>query len=375
MRLMCATVFCCFSFLFLYCFQADVIFALQHVMSGGRTYYAPLFGSVLITLVLQLLQLVVYLFSRLKGRSHALTYFPSMLMLALLTDVNIDGAGHISHGGWWWGLPLALAFWLLIVYVARKLSYIEPGREPAGLLSRLMWINMLLMALQIIIAVSCSNTHAVFHYRMRAEMALLKGDYARALSQGKESLESDASLQMIRMYALARCGQLPEKLFSYPVAGNSSAMLPVEGRTAFVFYPVDSLYRFLGARPRYKMTVERYLQQLQRRDSAENRRATDYQLCGLLIDRRLDDFARLLRQRYAKSDTLDALDLPRHYREAMTLYTHLRANPVATYRNSVMEEDWQNLQELEARYPDPVERKGKVEESYRDTYWYYYEYE
>ena len=34
-----------------------------------------------------------------------------------------------------------------------------------------------------------------------------------------------------------------------------------------------------------------------------------------------------------------------------------------------------NLQELEAEYPDLTERKGKVEEHYRGTYWYYYEYE
>jgi hypothetical protein len=40
-----------------------------------------------------------------------------------------------------------------------------------------------------------------------------------------------------------------------------------------------------------------------------------------------------------------------------------------------MDEDWDNLQELEALYTDPSERKGRVEEQYRGTYWYYYEYE
>ena len=33
------------------------------------------------------------------------------------------------------------------------------------------------------------------------------------------------------------------------------------------------------------------------------------------------------------------------------------------------------FQELEAQYPDTTERKGRVEEHYRGTYWYYYEYE
>ena len=59
----------------------------------------------------------------------------------------------------------------------------------------------------------------------------------------------------------------------------------------------------------------------------------------------------------------------------MTLYTHLRSNPTVIYHNAVMDEDWDNLQELEALYADPSERKGRVEEQYRGTYWYYYEYE
>ena len=78
---------------------------------------------------------------------------------------------------------------------------------------------------------------------------------------------------------------------------------------------------------------------------------------------------------YSEGDTLNIDRLPRHYREAMTLYTHLRSKPVMVYHNSVMEEDWKNLQELEAEYPDLTERKGRVEEHYRGTYWYYYEYE
>jgi hypothetical protein len=140
-------------------------------------------------------------------------------------------------------------------------------------------------------------------------------------------------------------------------------------------YPNDSLYKFLGARPKGEMTTDRYLELMQRRDSTVNHRIADYQLCGLLIDKRIDDFVRLLRRYYSEGDTLNIDRLPRHYREAMTLYTHLRSKPVMVYHNSVMDEDWKNLQELEAQYPDLTERKGRVEEHYRGTYWYYYEYE
>ena len=75
-RLMCAIVFLVFSFCYLYFFQADILAVAQHVYSGGQTHYNRLVGAVLITLLLQLLQLLVYAFLRLRKRSHALTYLP-----------------------------------------------------------------------------------------------------------------------------------------------------------------------------------------------------------------------------------------------------------------------------------------------------------
>jgi hypothetical protein len=45
------------------------------------------------------------------------------------------------------------------------------------------------------------------------------------------------------------------------------------------------------------------------------------------------------------------------------------------YHHAVTEEDWRNLQELKGRYSDFNERHVNVEQQYRGTYWYYYEYE
>ena len=374
-RLMCAIVFLLFSFSYLYFFQADILAVAQHVLSKGMTHYNPLVGALIITSALYLFQLLVYAFLRLRKRSHALTYVPSMLLLAMITDVSSDIDRHFSMGAWWWVFPLVIVAWLPLALLARALRNIEPDIEQMSLFSRAMWINMLVMCFLIICVVSIGNTNAVFHYRMRVESALLTGDYQRALKVGKKSLETDADLQMIRMYALSRTGEMAERLFEYPVAGNSSTMLPVEGKSHFSMYPVDSLYKYLGARPGNPMTTARYLELMLRRDSIGDKRIVDYQLCGLLLDKRIDDFVCALRQHYAVDDTLNIDHLPKHYREAMSLYTHLRSKPVVVYHNSVMDEDWRNLQELEAMYSDFTERKGKVEEHYRGTYWYYYEYE
>ena len=366
-RLMCAIVFLSFSFVWLYCFQADVLAAAQHVLSKGLTTYKPFVGAILITLVLQSLQLIVYALTRLRKRSHALTYLPSMLALAVITDVNSDVDGQYTLGPLWWILPIVIALWLLLVFVARMLQSVEPDAEPKGLFSRAMWINMLTMALLIIIVVALSNSNAVFHYRMRAEQCLTDGDMKGALMVGRKSLEGDEHLLMLRMYALARENALGEHLFEYPITGNSSQMLPTDSLSCMMFYPQDSLYKFIGARPASRMSPMRYLELVQQRDSLPNKTVADYLLCGYLIDRQIDDFVKELGKYYHIDDSL-----PKHYREALTLYTHMRSRPLVVYHHAVMDEDYDNLMQLEKQYPDKNERRVKVEEQYRGTYWYYY---
>ena len=230
------------------------------------------------------------------------------------------------------------------------------------------------MALMIAGVAWFGNTNAVFQYRMKAEYEMLKGDYDGALEIGKYSLESDENLMMIRMYALARKDSLGDCLFRYPISGNSEQILPTDSLSRVVMYPVDSIYKFLGARPARKMSPVLFLEILQRRDSVPHKAVTDYLLCSYLIDRNLDRFASDIRKYYDVNDSLPN-SLPRHYREALTLYTHLRSRPVVVYHESVMDEDFANLKELEKQYPDFMERKGKVEDMYRGTYWYYYDYE
>lgn len=374
-RLMCAIVFLLFATCWIVFFQSDMLAAAQHVFSKGMTAYNRLVAPIIIVGGLQLLQLVVYATVRLRKRSHALTYFPSMLLLALLTDMSDNYDTGFALGHWWWAFPLAIMLWAPLMWLAYSLQDIEPSKEPCGLFSRAMLVNMVTMLMMIAGMVLISNTDAVLHYRLRAEAALLKKDYEGALKAGEKSLESDASLQMVRMYALSQRGEMGERLFRYPIVAGSETMLPTGDQSHTTLYPQDSIYRYFGARPAAKMLPARYLKAIARRDTTVSRKVGDYELCGLLIDRQLDQFVRLLPKYYTVSDQQEMDCLPRHYREALILYTHLRKTPQIVYHNSVMDEDFNNLQELEDKYPDKRERKGKVEEQYRGTYWYYYEYE
>ena len=368
-RVMCAIVFVTFSFCWLYFFQSDQLSMTQHVLSGGLTRYKPLLGALIFTILLMLLQLFVNRFVKLTKRSHALTYVPSMLLLALVSEVSEQLESSDGMSLWVFVLPvLVLLGWGAIARLAKAIQDVESDRD-YSLFSRPMWINALMMALQIICVAWIGNTNAVYHYRTQTETLLADGEYEKALEVGRRSHESDANLLMLRMYALARQNALGERLFEYPITATVEQILPTSGRTRMYFCPEDSLWRFLGGRPAEPMSPMHFLDLLERRDSVVAPQVADYKLCGLLIQRDIDRFAREIGKYYTLDDRL-----PKHYREALVLYTHSRSNPVVTYHHAVSDEDWRNLQELERRFPDATERKGRVEDDYGNTYWYYYRY-
>jgi hypothetical protein len=74
-----------------------------------------------------------------------------------------------------------------------------------------MWLNLLILNLFFLFVGLASNGNDIFHYRMRIENLLGKGEFDKAISVGVKSDESDASLTMLRIYALSRVGQLGEK--------------------------------------------------------------------------------------------------------------------------------------------------------------------
>ena len=126
---------------------------------------------------------------------------------------------------------------------------------------------------------------------------------------------------MLRILALARRGELGERLFCYPVAGSSADMLPRlrDSRSRLRLLPIDSVWRAFGARPVYMVTARQFLNALSI-DSVPHPMWRDYILCGHLIDRDLDGFALLLPHYYPDSI---AGELPRFYREAMDLHDAL----------------------------------------------------
>jgi len=361
-RSVCAIAFLLFTFLWLYWFQADVLAVAQHVLSGGRTTYNRLTGALIITAVLMVLQLLVVQIAPLRRSLHWLTYLPSFLLLAVISDITVDCRFPLASR--WWLLLLLLAVWGVVTWVFSRL---EPLAKSAVNIRRL-WHNLLGLACMMLAVALLANTDIVFHFRAHAETSLKSGDVDEALRVGEESGETDGSLTMLRAYALSLKGQLGERLFRYPIVGTSDNLLPMSGESQLLMYPADSLYRHLGARPVGQMTALRYFELLENKGKA-TKAVADYRLCAMLIDRKLDDFASSVTRYYQLNDSL-----PRHYREALVLYRHQRSHPVVVYHDAVTDTDYNDLQELESQYANFTERKGKVLEKYEGSYWYYYEY-
>mgnify|MGYP006873082005 CR=1 FL=1 len=365
----CAVLFAVFAFAWLFWFHADCLALAQHTLSEGQTHYDRTIGAVIITASLLLLERAVLLFVRLRRHTHALTYLPSLLLLAMLTDVGSDTSAESFCGKWAVVVPIVLVAWGIAAWLSRQMMPFANDKVPSGLFSRRVWVNVFLMVGMMLGTASLSNTEAVFHFRAHAETSLARGDSNGALMAGEQSLETDESLTMLRAYALSRQHQLGDRLFNYTLKGTSADLLPAEGsNTRLLILPSDSIWHHLGAYPAKGMDAMTYLRILLR-DTVPHPQAADYQLCAHLIDRRLDDFAADL-PRFYRTDSL----LPRHYSEALVLRNHLGHGAETAVSDTTAEQQWTQWEALQREDLTHSRRMEEASDRFGRTYWFYYYY-
>ena len=370
-KTVCATVFLLFVAIYVFSYQEDTLALTQHILSGGATVYSRVIGGIIITIVLALLHFTTAKVMRTKPLCiYALSCFPSLYILAMLTD--FDTSQPLSPWRWWAILmPLAAAVWWGVVYFLGELLRYRCSdiRHEEGYLARTLGCNIFILAAMMIGVGLLSNSNDITHYRLRMERLLMHGEYAKALEVGKASDKTDASLTMLRVFALAHEGRLGDELFKYPVRGTSASIVPELSDGKMLMLSPDSVYRMLGAIPRHGQTTKNYLKAIVKSGQA-TKAAIEYQLCGMLIDKDLDGFVNLLMKTHKIDDTL-----PLHYREALILYTHRRSSPKVVYRNTVMDTDYDDMQRLEAETHSPGERRIMVYKQFAGTYWEYFDYE
>ncbi len=344
-KVACAVTFCVFAFVYLFFYQYDVLTAGQHVLSGGQTHYNRFVGAVLITLVLYLLQIVVARYARLTKRAYALTYFPSLLVLTIITDVSSTVDEGFSFGGWLVAVPVLLAVFCFLVWALRQMESFEPEPASKGFFSRTVWINLLSLVVMFFLVGIFSNGDEVFHYRMRVERLLMDGKPEDALKVGEKSLATDPSLVMLRAYALAQNNELGNHLFDYPIGKGQVGLIP-DGRHRKTILFSDSIITAFARSPKAR---------------------ADYRLMGFLIKRQLDAFARFVGDAYPDSV------MPKHFAEALLLYHYYSGKPVPQGQDKTIEADFYGFLDMEKKGGDD-HVANQLRRVYHNTYWYYYKY-
>ena len=350
-RIVCGLAFVLFCTIFLY-FQANLLEMLQKILSEGQTSYSAKWGTWIITLILCLIQVGVDALSRLPERFHALSYLPSLLLLAFLTDVDKWCYASMSLRHWIWILPLSFCLFAILVGAVRQLNiYLEDERSlkwPARYLPNLVILNVLCLG-----CISLSNTDELFHYEAAVDSALLDNDYTKALSVAEKSPLVSRELSVMRVYALSRVDSLPEKLFVYPYKNGAESLLFMPGEVSSTWLKPESVYKYLGDTPYMGETVIHYLQRLCYTEKG-NEPALNYYLCALLLDKKLDLFVKELNK-----FCFVELSLPQAYKEALYLY----------YKQHSLLTPPFDMTELEQKYD--LYSLSSLKE--KNNYWFYYD--
>ncbi len=354
-RLTCAIIFATFCYTYLR-YQGGVLAAAQHVLSGGMTTYSQTLAPLIITFVLFLIQVGVFSVTHVKRCFHGLTYFPSLLVLTIITDIPNDVDRLHGLGIWYWLAPLLLVLYGGVMWVIMQTEPYEPLPGRDRWLSRDTWQSVLLLCVLLLLTTWVANHDNVFHQRMKMERLMSEGRYDEALQVGKKSLDTDSSLVMLRTACLYKKGSMGDRLFTYPLVGGSKAMMLDSVTTKSILWKAPKWMT-----PPTEGMKKRNLHYVV---------PTDYLLCGLLLDKKLDQFA----QKVCRYYDVTASTLPKHYAEALMLYTHRRTHPSLVYSNNVMEADFQDYQTLEHKFADPRERQSALCDIYGNTYWYYFQF-
>lgn len=370
-RVMCTFVFTLFCFYYLYCYQADLLTVMQHVLSQGQTHYNHFVGAVLITLVVLLIQIGVVRILQRKRLAWALTFVPSALCLIMLTNIGVSpDSGMLAFGVWRYIAPVLIVVFFLIVFGVNNSGVLDSLPRVWSNPIRELWLNLLILTILMLTICFVSNDDKYFHARIHAEQCLLDGDYDAALKTLRRYDVSDRNISMLATYALAKKGELAEHMFDYPVVGVD-AMLPNGKDIKFELYPEYQLYVYLGGRYKQTMNTRQYIN-FQRRINRVNKPMADYVLCAHLFDRNLDAFVADLKKYY---EVNDSVTLPRHYREALTLYMHTHTAPAIIYKDNVGATDYEDYQLLERKFDNEHDKKNALRRMFGNTYWYYYDYQ
>ena len=364
-------LFSAFSITYLSVFQKDVMEALHYSLAHGKTVYAPWISAVIITLVLLVLRWVLNGLTTLKGPLKGLSYFPSCLLLGVLTDV-----GHnVYHGGgistvWSWLLPLVLILYVVIGWFLARIArlYLNLDLSDGVVVNT----NLFTLLLLCFMTIGIGNDNVHFHHELQVEEALRKQDYDRALKVGELSMDPSRNLTALRAYTMSRQGTMGENLFRYPQLYGAAGLLMSVSNDKALRLNADSLYSYLGEKPFLGEPALTFFRRACDEETG-NYTTLDYYLSALLLERKLEEFVKAFDMLYTVRDSV-----PKYYSQALFLYGKLNPSESDTLSgemsDNVWEELWTRYMELKQELVGKQGEGNHMRRKFGDTYWWYYQY-
>ena len=360
-------LFSAFSFTYLSVFQKDVMEALHYSLAQGKTVYAPWMSAVLITVVLLVLRWAVNALVGLKGPLKALSYFPSCLLLGVLTDV-----GHnVYHGGgisdtWGWMLPLCLVLYGVLGWLLARAARLWLNPEMPDI-----WVvnsNFMTLLMLCFMTIGIGNTNVHFHHELQVEEALRKQDYGRALQVAEKTMDPSRNLTALRAYAMSRQGTMGEDLFRYPQLYGAAGLLMGTSDEKALRLNADSLSVYLGAKPALGEPALTFFRRICEEESG-NYTTLDYYLSALLLEKKLDEFVRAFDELYTVRDSI-----PYYYRQALFLDSKMHSSAVTDSADVALEELWGKYLQKQQELSGQRGEANYMRREFGDTYWWYYQY-
>lgn len=239
-------------------------------------------------------------------------------------------------------------------------------------------VQLLLVCLYTALGAAATD---VEHYELRTAEAIRTERPKRAYKAGERSLATSPRLFAMRCYLMAKTDRhgLGNEIFKQPVPAGGSAHLlfPDDARQRLILSP-DTLYRLLGSTPRTGEDRYAFLRRCAT-EAAERAPMTtrpsapvDYYLCALLLDRRLDEFAREVTRLYPAMVMKGKL--PAFFAHALVYYDLHTTQPAPLYRDAAIEANYHDYTRMVDSITDLRQRANLLRRSYGETYWWWYEY-
>ena len=365
--MVCSLIFVVFSMVYLTVFQRDLIEALHLSTAKGNSEFKILPAAIIVTVILMILKWGLNLLMRLRGSVHAVAYVPSFLGLVTMTAFGRDVYMGESRYMWWWLMPILTAVFVTVTVAARK--HFKPETNERSTLGVVI-NNIALMLLMCIGTVCMGNTDRYFHNELRMERLISDGNNMEALKVAGKSLKTTRTMTALRMMAMAKEGKSGEWLFRYPQNFGAEGMFFDSDSMKTLRFTNDSVYALLGDSPKAGESRMQFLKRLSIEGGDSCRMAVDYYLAGLMLDKKMDEFA---------EEIVKTSDTGRYYREAILMYKEMNpkweyvaADNDSTYMSRLKE---YRDKQRNIKYKSETEERNRMRLEFGDTFWWYYDYQ